>query len=69
MAHQSTEEVVIVATAQMDVFHVLDDDFRSQRSAAVEDDEFAAVPVDRLQRLQELDGFSVIFDSTDHLNQ
>ena len=67
--HQSAEEVVIVATSQVDVFDVLDDDLRSQCSAAIEDDEFTAVPVDRFQRLQELDRLPVVFHTTHHLDE
>lgn len=66
--HQSAEEIVIVAASQVDVFNVLDDDLRRQRSAAIEHDELAAVPVDRFQRLQELDGLAVILHSTHHLD-
>ena len=46
-SHQSAEKVVIIATSQVNVFDVLDDDFRSQRSAAIENDKLSSVPVDR----------------------
>lgn len=58
VSHQSAEEVMIVATSQVDVFDVLDDDLRGQRSAAIENDELSAVPVDRFQSLEELNGFA-----------
>lgn len=36
---------MVIAPAQVDILDVFDDDFRSERSAAVQHDEFAAVPV------------------------
>ena len=69
ISHQSAEKIVIVATSQVNVFDVLDDDFRSQRSAAIENDKLSSVPVDRFQCLQELNSFARILYTSDHLNQ
>ena len=67
-SHQSAEEVVIVATSQVDVFDVLDDDLRGQRGAAIENDELSAVPVDRFQGLEELNSFTRILYTSNHLD-
>lgn len=60
---------MIVATSQVHVFDVLDDDLRGQRSAAIENDELAAVPVDRFQSLEKLNGFARVLHAANHLDQ
>jgi hypothetical protein len=60
---------MIVATSQVHVFDVLDDDLRGQRSAAIENDELSAVPVDRFQSLEKLNGFARILHAANHLDQ